>query len=111
MAAARGIRLAERMHRSPLEIMLTVAGGGPEADKITPRMLDAATAAAPYCHPRLAAVAYVPSSDASHDHRRDLLRRIPYQQRKQIEEIFAAAIEAEDEDGPEIDGEAPEKEP
>jgi hypothetical protein len=109
MAAAKGVRLAERMRRSPLEIILTVADGGPEADKITPRMLEAAIAAAPYCHARLAAVAYVPPPDDSRDRRRDMLRRIPYQQRKQIAEIMAAALATVD-DGPEIEGEAAEKE-
>jgi len=36
--------------------MLTVARGGPEADAISDRQLQAAIAAAPYLHPRLAAV-------------------------------------------------------
>ena len=41
----------------PLDIMLAVAAGGPEADKISDRQLQAAIAAAPYVHPKLAAVA------------------------------------------------------
>jgi hypothetical protein len=38
----------------PLDIILAVARGGPAADAVTDRQLQAAIAAAPYLHPRLA---------------------------------------------------------
>jgi hypothetical protein len=104
MAAMRGIVAAERMRRSPLETILAVVEGGAEAEKITERQVAAAVAAAPYCHARLAAVAYVPPPDDTQDRRREMLRRLTYQQRKAIEEILATALATED-DGPEIEGE------
>ena len=55
--AQAGLEVAKRTGVMPLDIMLTVAAGGREADKISDRQLRAAIAAAPYVHPRLAAVA------------------------------------------------------
>ena len=57
MRAQAGLEVAKRTGVMPLDIMLTVAAGGPEAAKITDRQLQAAIAAAPYVHPKLAAVA------------------------------------------------------
>ena len=57
LRAQAGLQAARTTGVLPLDIMLTVAAGGPEADKITDRQLQAAIAAAPYVHPKLAAVA------------------------------------------------------
>lgn len=54
--AAEAIAAAKKTGISPLETLLTVMRGGPAAKKISDRMYAAAVAAAPYCHPRLAAV-------------------------------------------------------
>src|SRR5689334_7164474 len=91
MAAQRGIVAAQRMQRSPLETILAVADGGAEAEKIIVRQLQAAIAAAPYCHPRLAAIAHVSPPDPDMERRRDMLRALPYQQRQQILDILATA--------------------
>jgi hypothetical protein len=52
-----GIIAANVTGVTPLDLILMVARGGEAADKITDRQLNAAIAAAPYVHPRLAAVA------------------------------------------------------
>lgn len=57
MRAQAGLEAAKQTGTMPLDIMLAVAAGGPEADKISDRQLQAAIAAAPYAHPKLAAVA------------------------------------------------------
>jgi hypothetical protein len=57
MRAQAGLEAAKRTGVMPLDIMLAVAAGGPEADQISDRQLQAAIAAAPYVHPKLAAVA------------------------------------------------------
>ena len=57
LRAQEGLAAARQTGRLPLDIMLAVAVGGPGADKISDRQLQAAIAAAPYVHPKLAAVA------------------------------------------------------
>ncbi len=57
LQAQAGIEIAETTGALPLEILITVMRGGPDADSITERQLQAAVAAAPYIHPRLAAIA------------------------------------------------------
>lgn len=57
LRAQAGLEAAKQTGAMPLDIMLAVAAGGPEADKISDRQLQAAIAAAPYVHPKLAAVA------------------------------------------------------
>jgi hypothetical protein len=52
--ARAGIAAALQTGVLPLDIILAVARGGPEADAISDRQLEAAIAAAPYLHPRLA---------------------------------------------------------
>jgi hypothetical protein len=65
----------------PFDIILMAAAGGKEADEITDRQLHAAMAAAPYVHPRLAAVAVQPvvSAEVEEERRRvreSLLREL-----------------------------------
>jgi hypothetical protein len=57
MLARRGLAAVEHTGKLPLEIILAVAAGGTKADEISDRQLQAAIAAAPYIHPKLAAVA------------------------------------------------------
>ncbi|NOG74227.1 hypothetical protein [Roseicella sp. DB1501] len=54
MRAQAGIASAIEGGALPLDILLTVMRGGPEAEAITARQYEAAVAAAPYLHPRLA---------------------------------------------------------
>ena len=68
MRVQAGLEAAKLTGKLPLDIMLTVAAGGPEADKISDRQLQAAIAAAPYVHPKLAAVAV---KDVTPDPERD----------------------------------------
>jgi hypothetical protein len=51
--ARAGVKAAISSGVMPLDIILAVARGGPEADAVTDRQLGAAIAAAPYLHPRL----------------------------------------------------------
>ena len=57
LQAQAGLAAAKSTGVLPLDIILTVAAGGPAASKISDRQLQAAIAAAPYMHPRLTAVA------------------------------------------------------
>ena len=78
MRAQAGLEAAKLTGKLPLDIMLTVAAGGPEADKISDRQLQAAIAAAPYVHPKLAAVAVkdVTPPDPALDERRRRAREV-----------------------------------
>ena len=87
-AAQDGIRLARRKRITPLEFLLAVGNG--ELVKYKPDELTCMIAAAPYCHARLAAVAYVPPPDDTQNRRREMLRELSYQQRKAIEGILLA---------------------
>jgi hypothetical protein len=55
--ARAGIQQALESRISPLQVVLQVMRGGPEADAISERQFTAATAALPYTHPRLTATA------------------------------------------------------
>jgi hypothetical protein len=57
MRARSGLAVAELTGALPLDILLAAMRGGAEAATITDRQLQAAIAAAPYLHPKLAAVA------------------------------------------------------
>ena len=91
VAARQGLALAERFERTPLDVILTAMAGGADADQITDRQLQCAIAAAPYVHPKLSAVAFVPPRDTSDDGRRSVLARLTYDERKEIERLFATA--------------------
>jgi hypothetical protein len=52
--ARAGIAAALETGILPLDLMLTIMRGGPAAEAITERQYEAAVAAAPYIHPRLA---------------------------------------------------------
>jgi hypothetical protein len=75
-AALQAFVLAKHRHDvQPLDIILDVAKGAPLAE-ITERQLQAAIAAAPYCHARLNAVAIKDVTPASGDMaKRQALRR------------------------------------
>lgn len=87
-SALEGVQMAKRTKRTPLEFLLGV-GNGVITD-YQPDQFSAMVAAAPYCHARLAAVAYVPPPDDTQNRRREMLRQLSYQQRKAIEGILLA---------------------
>ena len=91
ISAAEGIALAKAQKRTPLEVILGRMNGEPWAEALTPEQLACAIAAAPYVHPKLAAVAYTPLPDAAEARRRDLLRGLSYAQRQAILDIMATA--------------------
>jgi hypothetical protein len=94
ISAIEGVRLAKAEDRTPLQFLLGVQNAAPWVQEIPEeqfaRRLQAAIAAAPYCHARLAAVAYVPPPDDAQSRRREMLRQLTYQQRKAIEGILLA---------------------
>src|SRR5215218_919714 len=51
--ARAGLAEAQASGRMPLDVILTVMRGGPEAEAISARQYEAAVAAAPYLHPKL----------------------------------------------------------
>src|SRR3954452_10369914 len=51
--AREGMAAAIATGIMPLDVILTVMRGGPEAEAITDRQYEAAVAAAPYLHPKL----------------------------------------------------------
>ena len=51
--ARAGLAEAQASGRMPLDVILAVMRGGPEAEAITDRQYEAAVAAAPYLHPKL----------------------------------------------------------
>ena len=91
LAARQGLAMCERLEQTPLDVILTAMAGGAAAERITDRMLQCAVAAAPYCHPRLSAVAFSPPPDTTQDERRVALARLSYEERKAIEGILIGA--------------------
>jgi len=91
ISAAEGIALAKRFDHSPLEVILDKANGDKRFDHFTPQQVDWMIAAAPYVHPRLAAVAWVPPNDGREQQRRDMPRGLNYQQGQAILDILATA--------------------
>lgn len=61
------------------------------AMELTPEQVSMAVAAAPYVHPKLNAVAFTETADASAERKRDALRNLDYHQRQEILKILAAA--------------------
>lgn len=87
----RGLELAKRMKVTPLEVLLGIGSRDPKFADYTDRELNCMIAAAPYVHPRLAAVAYIPPNDGRAEQRRDMLRNLGYHQRQAILDILATA--------------------
>ena len=86
-----GMELAKKFNRLPLEVILGKANGDPRFDDFTDQQVEWMIAAAPYVHPRLAAVAYIPPNDGRAEQRRDMLRNLGYHQRQAILDILATA--------------------
>jgi hypothetical protein len=57
----------------------------------TRTQFEAAVAAAPFIHPKLAAIAYTPPPDPEAEKRRNMLARLTYQERKELQAILEAA--------------------
>jgi hypothetical protein len=87
-----------QFERSPLEVMLARMNGREWAKALTDDQLQCAIAAAPYVHPRLQAIAVQEVPDAEREKRRDLLKRIPFEQRREIAAILEAARQQEESD-------------
>ena len=103
MRAASGMKAAVETGELPLDVILRRMRGDVT---VTELQSQAAVAAAPYCHARLAAVACVAQPpDSERDRRRDLLRSLSYQQRKEIPDILDSA-KAVGGSAPQIEGEA-----
>ena len=86
-----GIALAAKLKKTPLDVMLARMSGDAWAMALTREQVEMAVAAAPYVHPKLAAVAYMPPSDHRAEQRRDMLRGLGYHQRQAILDILATA--------------------
>jgi hypothetical protein len=78
----------ERM--TPLDILFKVMLEG-EQSGVSQEQYDAAVDAAPYCHPKLQAIAYKPVPDENREERRKLLAAIPYEKRVELVAILEAA--------------------
>jgi hypothetical protein len=89
----------ERMNRwgiTPLDVLIAVMVldlGPIEEGKsgFTKSQFDAAVAAAPYVHPKLAAIAYTPPPDPEAEKRRNILAQLTYQERKELQAILERA--------------------
>lgn len=89
--ASAAIPWLARFQRTPIEVMLARMNGVRWAMELTADQVAMAVAAAPYVHPRLAAVAIQETPDPNMERRRDMLRGLSYQQRQQILDIMATA--------------------
>jgi hypothetical protein len=96
--AMRGMALMAQYQRSPLEVLIARMNGAAWATALTDDQLQCAIAAAPYVHPRLQAIAVQEVPDVEREKRRDLLRRIPFPQRREIAAILEAARQQEESD-------------
>jgi hypothetical protein len=81
---------------TPLDVLtaVMVLGPGPvEEGKsgFTKSQFEAAVAAAPYVHPKLAAIAYTPPPDEEAARRREALAQLTYQERKELQAILEGA--------------------
>jgi hypothetical protein len=81
---------------TPLDVLtaVMVLGPGPvEEGKsgFTKSQFDAAVAAAPYVHPKLAAIAYTPPPDEEAARRREMLAKLTYEERKALQAILEGA--------------------
>ncbi len=73
-----------------------------EGGRFTQEQYRAAVDAAAYVHPKLAAVAYKEAPDDEREKRRNLLARIPFEQRREIAAILEAARQQEESDVAEV---------
>jgi hypothetical protein len=86
----------ERMNRwgiAPLDVLAAVMAldlGPIEEGKsgFTRSQFDAAVAAAPYVHPKLAAIAYTPPPNEEAAQRREMLAKLTYEERKRLQTIL-----------------------
>jgi hypothetical protein len=107
IALANVERLSKR-GVTPLDVMLAVMhkGIGPLSEGKSGYESDqyqAAVDAAPYIHPKLAAVAFKPMPDAGQEKRHSLLKALPYDKRREIAAILEAHIRQQA-SGPATDG-------
>ena len=103
-------RLAQK-ELTPLDVMLGVMIGKREFANYSDRQLKMAVEAAPYCHPKLQAIAFKQAPDDGAERRRQALSALSYDQRRAIlatiESVTGvAAGDASDAVAVEIEGEA-----
>jgi hypothetical protein len=96
--AMRGMAIMQQYQRTPLEVLIARMNGIPWATEMSDDQLACAIAAAPYVHPRLQAIAVQEVPDDEREKRRDLLKRIPFPQRREIAAILEAARQQEEQD-------------
>jgi hypothetical protein len=105
MRVASGLKAAVETGELPLDVILRRMRGD---TTVSNPQFEAAVAAAPYCHPRLSAVAHQPAPDLSREERRAALAAIPYEIRRRIAALLeqaqasagGAAIDGDAEPGP-----------
>jgi hypothetical protein len=90
------IEQLKRQGVTPLDVLtaVMVLDLGPISEGksgFTKSQFDAAVAAAPYVHPKLAAIAYTPPPDEEAARRREMLAQLTYQERKALQAILEGA--------------------
>jgi len=98
-----GIALAKRHRFTPLDVLLGIGNKDPRFADWEPHEVNCMIAAAPFVHPKLAAVAFQEQPNEAAEKRRDLLGKLSYHQRQEILRILAAA---EASDAQQIEGAA-----
>ena len=91
VTAMQGLALAKKYDRLPLDVLLGVGNQHPDFADWPEQAVQCMIAAAPFVHPRLAAIAIQEVPDETAAARRSLLARIPFAQRREIAQILAAA--------------------
>jgi hypothetical protein len=95
-AALATIERLDRQRKTPLDVILAVMdrGFGPQeqgGSGYERAQFDAAVAAAPFIHPKLTAIAYTPPPDEEAARRREMLAKLTYDERKQLQAILERA--------------------
>jgi hypothetical protein len=90
------IEQLKRQGVTPLDVLtaVMVQDLGPISEGksgFTKSQFDAAVAAAPFIHPKLAAIAYAPPPDPEAEKRRNMLAQLTYQERKELQAILERA--------------------
>lgn len=102
-------------HYTPIDVFLSAMHEGLAKEKLdkpweglgrvmlpngrfTSQQFAAAVEAAPYIHPKLQAIAYREQPDEAREKRRNLLAKIPYEQRRQIAQMLQAAQQRSDDE-------------
>jgi len=88
------LHTVERLNRhgiTPLDVIYAVMLYGFDKSGYTRDQYQAAVDAAPYVHPKLAAIAYQPPPDEEAARRGEMLAKLTYEERKQLQAILEGA--------------------